>query len=106
MAESSADRTDDSLAYGSLAVSATLNPPRRYPLRVRARARRWETHPVASRRPFVGGNWKMNTDLASAVELADDVVAGCGQLIERCDVALFPPFPAFLDFPALRVKVT
>jgi triosephosphate isomerase len=35
----------------------------------------------------------MNTDLASAVELADDVVAGCDQLIERCDVALFPPFP-------------
>jgi triosephosphate isomerase len=41
----------------------------------------------------VGGNWKMNTDLASAVELADDVVAGCGQLVERCDVAVFPPFP-------------
>jgi triosephosphate isomerase len=48
---------------------------------------------VPSRRPFVGGNWKMNTDLASAVELADDVVAGCGQLVERCDVAVFPPFP-------------
>jgi triosephosphate isomerase len=41
----------------------------------------------------VGGNWKMNTDLASAVELADDVVAGCGQFVERCDVAVFPPFP-------------
>jgi triosephosphate isomerase len=41
----------------------------------------------------VGGNWKMNTDLASAVELADNIVAGCGQLIEDCDVALFPPFP-------------
>jgi triosephosphate isomerase len=48
---------------------------------------------VKSRRPFVGGNWKMNTDLASAVELADDVVAGCGPLVERCDVAVFPPFP-------------
>jgi len=48
---------------------------------------------VASRRPFVGGNWKMNTDLASAVELADDIVAGCDGLIDRCDVALFPPFP-------------
>jgi triosephosphate isomerase len=43
--------------------------------------------------PFVGGNWKMNTDLASAVELADDIVAGCGGLLDRCDVALFPPFP-------------
>ncbi|MEE8154881.1 MAG: triose-phosphate isomerase [Phycisphaerales bacterium] len=46
-----------------------------------------------ARRPFVGGNWKMNTDLASAVELADDVVAACGHLTDRCDIALYPPFP-------------
>ena len=46
-----------------------------------------------SRRPFVGGNWKMNTDLASAVELADDVVAACGGFADRCDIALYPPFP-------------
>jgi len=47
------------------------------------------------RTPIVGGNWKMNTDLASAVELADDVVAGCDRegLIQKCDVAVFPPFP-------------
>ncbi|MHC4220109.1 MAG: triose-phosphate isomerase [Planctomycetota bacterium] len=45
------------------------------------------------RRPFVGGNWKMNTDLASAVELADDIVAGCDKFVDRCDVAVFPPFP-------------
>jgi triosephosphate isomerase len=43
--------------------------------------------------PVVGGNWKMHTDLASAVELADDVVAGCADVVERCDVVLFPPFP-------------
>ncbi len=43
--------------------------------------------------PFVGGNWKMNTDLASSVELADDIVAGCDDFVERCDVAVFPPFP-------------
>ena len=48
---------------------------------------------MASRRPFVGGNWKMNTDLASAVELADDVVAGCAEFVDRCDVAVYPPFP-------------
>ncbi len=50
-------------------------------------------HP--SRMPIVGGNWKMNTDLASAVELADDVVAGCDRegLTQSCDVAVFPPFP-------------
>ncbi len=35
----------------------------------------------------------MNTDLASAVELADDVVAACSGLTDRCDIALYPPFP-------------
>ncbi len=52
-----------------------------------------ESRIVAARTPLVGGNWKMNTDLASAVELADDVVAGCSPLVERCEVAVFPPFP-------------
>jgi triosephosphate isomerase len=41
----------------------------------------------------VGGNWKMHTDLASAVELADDIVAGCSALVEHCDVVVYPPFP-------------
>ncbi len=45
------------------------------------------------RRPYVGGNWKMNTDLASAAELADDIVAGVDAYLETCDVAIFPPFP-------------
>jgi triosephosphate isomerase len=48
-----------------------------------------------ARTPIVGGNWKMNTDLAGAVELADDVVAGCDreQMIRDCDVVVLPPFP-------------
>src|SRR5262245_16055022 len=45
------------------------------------------------RTPIVGGNWKMNTDLASAVELAEDVVASCAQFVQHCDIAVFPPFP-------------
>src|SRR5687768_10652343 len=45
------------------------------------------------RRPIVGGNWKMNTDLASAVELAEDIAAGMRDVVTRCDVAVFPPFP-------------
>lgn len=47
------------------------------------------------RTPIVGGNWKMNTTIASARELARAVVAGCehDRLIQSCDVALFPPFP-------------
>lgn len=47
---------------------------------------------MEQRRPFVGGNWKMNTDLASAVELAEGVVAGCSGLAQQVDVAVFPPF--------------
>lgn len=46
----------------------------------------------AQRKPFVGGNWKMNTDRASGVELAKGVareVAGASAI----DVAVFPPFP-------------
>lgn len=34
----------------------------------------------------------MNTDLASAVELADDVVAACEPMLAKVDVAVFPPF--------------
>lgn len=48
---------------------------------------------MATRTPIVGGNWKMNTDLASAVELADDVAAGTRDLVQHCDIAVFPPFP-------------
>jgi triosephosphate isomerase len=48
---------------------------------------------MIERTPIVGGNWKMNTDLASAVELADDVVAACGAVEQRCDIVLYPPFP-------------
>ncbi|MBU3683643.1 MAG: triose-phosphate isomerase [Phycisphaerales bacterium] len=48
-----------------------------------------------SRRPFVGGNWKMNTDLAAGVELAEDALAAlaAGGLEQSVDVAVFPPFP-------------
>ena len=48
---------------------------------------------MPDRMPFVGGNWKMNTDLASACELADDVKALCAELAQSIDIALFPPFP-------------
>ncbi len=48
--------------------------------------------------PFVGGNWKMNTELATAAELAEAVSTGVSAggerpIVERVDVAVFPPFP-------------
>jgi len=45
------------------------------------------------RKPFVAGNWKMNTDSRSSVELAKGVVDGSIELAGRCvDVAVCPPY--------------
>lgn len=45
------------------------------------------------RRPFVAGNWKMNTDSRSSVELAKGVVDGSIELAGHdVDVAVCPPF--------------
>lgn len=46
------------------------------------------------RKPFVGGNWKMNLDGAAARTLADDVAraVAADKLDRACDVAVFPPF--------------
>lgn len=49
---------------------------------------------------FIGGNWKMNLDLASATALARDVAATCGRLPNGTGslprVAVFPPLPYLL----------
>jgi triosephosphate isomerase (TIM) len=47
------------------------------------------------RRPFVGGNWKMNTDRASAAALVRGVIDGLIGL-QGVDVVVFPPFPYML----------
>jgi triosephosphate isomerase len=47
------------------------------------------------RRPFIGGNWKMNTDRAAASALARGVVDGLVG-VRGIDVAVFPPFPYLL----------
>lgn len=44
------------------------------------------------RKPFIGGNWKMNTDGKSAVELAKGVVRQCGTMPDNVDVCICPPF--------------
>ncbi len=45
------------------------------------------------RKPFVAGNWKMNTDSRSSVELAKGVAQGVSGLAgNKVDVALIPPF--------------
>jgi len=54
-------------------------------------------HPA--RTPYVGGNWKMNTDRAGARALALDV---CRRIrgVRAVEVALFVPFPYLLDVRA------
>ncbi len=50
------------------------------------------------RRPFVGGNWKMNGDLATSKSLAGAVakaLSGDAKL-ERCETVIFPVFPYLL----------
>ena len=46
-----------------------------------------------SRRLLIGGNWKMNGDLAGGVELAEAVAAAFVPLAEHVDAVVFPPFP-------------
>jgi triosephosphate isomerase len=47
----------------------------------------------SKRTPIVGGNWKMNTDRASASDLARSIAAG---LVPGVEVMVFPPFPYLL----------
>ena len=44
------------------------------------------------RKSFVAGNWKMNTDVHSSVKLAQGVVSGCKNVVDKVDVAVCPPF--------------
>lgn len=48
---------------------------------------------MSQRTPFVGGNWKMNTDRAGAANLAHEVAAFATAGV---DIAVFPPFPYLL----------
>ncbi|MEL6328159.1 MAG: triose-phosphate isomerase [Planctomycetota bacterium] len=52
---------------------------------------------MADRKPFVGGNWKMNTNLAAASELARSVADGVAERLGATEVAIFPPFPYLLS---------
>lgn len=45
------------------------------------------------RKPFVAGNWKMNTDSSSSVELAEGIASGVTETAGiKATVAVFPPF--------------
>jgi triosephosphate isomerase len=45
------------------------------------------------RKPFVAGNWKMNTDSSSCVELAEGIASGTTETASvKATVTVFPPF--------------
>jgi len=47
-----------------------------------------------ARKPLIAGNWKMNTDLQSAVALAQELVDLTKDVDpNECDIAVCPPFP-------------
>lgn len=50
---------------------------------------------MSQRKPFVGGNWKMNTNRTSASDLTRGVVDGLLNL-DGAEVAIFPPYPFLL----------
>lgn len=49
----------------------------------------------STRRAFIGGNWKMNTDASGAATLAAGVAVGLGDA--EADVCVFPPFVYLRD---------
>lgn len=58
------------------------------------------------RKPFVAGNWKMNTDSHVGVELAENIAAGSAQVAgQSVTVAVFPPF-VYLQAVAKALSVS
>lgn len=55
-----------------------------------------------ARRPYIAGNWKMNTTLEQAVALADGLKQRVGR-IRSVDMAVVPPFP-FIASVARRLE--
>ena len=47
---------------------------------------------MTKRTPIIGGNWKMNTDLESGMQLAGDVADGIAAC-DACEIVIYPPFP-------------
>jgi triosephosphate isomerase len=55
---------------------------------------------MPDRKPFVGGNWKMNTNRTTCADLSRGVVDGLLH-VDGVDVAVFPPFPYLLTVRAI-----
>ncbi len=58
---------------------------------------------MSVRKPFVGGNWKINTYLETGRALGREVVAGC-EGIDDVEVAIFPPIAYVLPMAGVLGK--
>ena len=49
---------------------------------------------MATRKPIIAGNWKLNTDLPTAVKLAEDVRSWADKVdTSKVDIVVVPPYP-------------
>ena len=56
---------------------------------------------MSSRKPIVGGNWKMNLHRADAVALAKALVAGLQGVADKVETVVFPAFPYLSEVGAI-----
>ncbi len=59
---------------------------------------------MSPRRPFVGGNWKMNTDQGAARTLARQTASGVGPT-PRVEIAVFVPFCYLLEVGRVLTEI-
>jgi len=55
---------------------------------------------MPDRKPYLGANWKMNTNRTTSADLTRGIVDGLSR-VEGVDVAIFPPFPYLLSVRAI-----
>ncbi|MEK6703594.1 MAG: triose-phosphate isomerase [Planctomycetota bacterium] len=51
---------------------------------------------MSDRKPYVGGNWKMNTNRTTSADLSRGLVDSL-RTVSNVDIAVFPPFPYLLS---------
>ncbi|MFO0861168.1 MAG: triose-phosphate isomerase [Phycisphaerales bacterium] len=51
---------------------------------------------MRERKPFVGGNWKMNTNRTTSADLTRGVIDALSS-VNNAEIAIFPPFPYLLS---------
>lgn len=56
---------------------------------------------MSDRKPYVGGNWKMNTSVDTSSALARGVVEACDAVQGKVEVVVFPPAPYLIGVKSI-----